>query len=224
MIEMKKIITIIKIFLLVWFTMPVLYAQDKPFYSEIEAFRKSDSIQMPDSNAILFTGSSSIRMWKDVQNDFPGKKIINRGFGGSSTPHVIQYANDIIFPYQPKQVVIYVGENDLTANPPPSPQEVANRVDSLFDLIHSKLPGVPIVYISIKPSIARQALMPQMVQTNKLIKEITDQKENIVFVDVYSRMLNKNGEPKDDIFIADNLHMNAKGYKIWKKALKHHLK
>lgn len=211
-------------FFLIWFIMPVLHAQDKPFYKEIEAFRKSDSIQMPDSNAILFTGSSSFRMWKDVQKAFPGKKIINRGFGGSSIPHVIDYANDIIFPYQPKQVVIYVGENDLTANPPPTPAEVANRVDSLFNLIHSKLPGIPIVYVSIKPSIARQSLMPQMVQTNKLIKEIIDQKKNIVFVDVYSGMLDKNGEPKKDIFLKDNLHMNAKGYKIWKKALKHHLK
>ena len=221
---MIKRFILIKIFILFWFIMPVLNAQDKPFYNEIEAFRKSDSIQMPESNAILFIGSSSFRMWHDVQKDFPKKTIINRGFGGSSTPHVIDYANDIIFPYQPKQVVIYVGENDLTANPPPSPKEVADRVDSLFNLIHSRLPGVPIVYVSIKPSIARQALMPQMEQTNKLIKEITKQKNNIVFVDVYSRMLDKNGEPKKDIFIDDKLHMNSKGYKIWKKALKRHLK
>src|SRR5690606_5852912 len=90
-----------------------LQAQEKPFDAEIQAFLKQDSMEFPPQNAILFVGSSSIRMWKDIQNDFPDKPIINRGFGGSVLQDVILYAPQIIFPYKPRQVVIYVGENDF---------------------------------------------------------------------------------------------------------------
>ena len=216
---MKRVFILLKIFSLLILTTQVIHAQDAPFYNEIIDFKKADSTQMPPSNAVLFTGSSSIRMWNNIHKDFPGKTIINRGFGGSSTPHVIQYADEIIFPYNPKQIVIYVGENDFTSTPPATPVEVADRIDSLIHLIRTKLPLVPIVYISIKPSISRISLMPQMKEANQLIKERLEQQKNIVFVDVFSKMLDENGKPMKDIFLADNLHMNAKGYAIWKKAL-----
>ena len=216
---MKRVFILLKIFSLLILTTQVIHAQDTPFYNEIIDFKKADSTQMPPSNAVLFTGSSSIRMWNNIHKDFPGKTIINRGFGGSSTPHVIQYADEIIFPYNPKQIVIYVGENDFTSTPPATPVEVADRIDSLIHLIRTKLPQVPSVYISIKPSISRISLMPQMKEANQLIKERLEQQKNIVFVDVFSKMLDENGKPMKDIFLADNLHMNAKGYAIWKKAL-----
>ena len=216
---MKRFFILLKIFSLLILTTQVIHAQDAPFYNEIIDFKKADSTQMPPSNAVLFTGSSSIRMWNNIHKDFPGKTIINRGFGGSSTPHVIQYADEIIFPYNPKQIVIYVGENDFTSTPPATPVEVADRIDSLILLIRTKLPQVPIVYISIKPSISRISLMPQMKEANQLIKKRLEQQKNIVFVDVFSKMLDENGKPMKDIFLADNLHMNAKGYAIWKKAL-----
>ena len=216
---MKRFFILLKIFSLLILTAHVVHAQDAPFYNEIIDFKKADSTQMPPSNAVLFTGSSSIRMWNNIHKDFPGKTIINRGFGGSSTPHVIQYADEIIFPYNPKQIVIYVGENDFTSTPPATPVEVADRIDSLIHLIRTKLPQVPIVYISIKPSISRISLMPQMKEANQLIKERLEKQKNIVFVDVFSKMLDENGKPMKDIFLADNLHMNAKGYAIWKKAL-----
>lgn len=216
---MKRVFLLVKLFSLLLLIAPITQAQDAPFYNEIKEFKQADSIQWPAPNAILFVGSSSIRMWKDIHKDFPGKTIINRGFGGSSTPHVIQYADDIIFPYNPKQIVIYVGENDIASTPAATPVEVASRIDTLISLIRSKLPEVPIVFISIKPSISRLALMPQMKEANKIIcKRLSDQ-ENIVFVDVFSKMLDEKGKPVKDIFLADNLHMNAKGYAIWKKAL-----
>ena len=216
---MKRVFILLKIFSLLILTTQVIHAQNAPFYNEIIDFKKADSTQMPPSNAVLFTGSSSIRMWNNIHKDFPGKTIINRGFGGSSTPHVIQYADEIIFPYNPKQIVIYVGENDFTSTPPATPVEVADRIDSLIHLIRTKLPLVPIVYISIKPSISRISLMPQMKEANQLIKERLGQQKNIVFVDVFSKMLDENGKPMKDLFLDDNLHMNAKGYAIWKKAL-----
>lgn len=220
---MKRVIILLKFLSLFLLLAPDSQAQDAPFYNEIVEFKKADSSQMPASNAVLFVGSSSIRMWKDLQNDFPGITVINRGFGGSSTPHVIHYADDIIFPYNPKQIVIYVGENDLASSPPATPDEVANRIDTLIHLIRNKLPLVPIVYISIKPSISRLSLMPDMKKANKLIKERLSHQKNIVFVDVFSKMLDENGKPMKDIFLADNLHMNAKGYAIWKKALEPYL-
>lgn len=216
---MQRVLILLKIFCLLFLFAPISRAQDVPFYNEIIEFKQADSIQWPAPNAILFIGSSSIRMWKDIHKDFPGKTIINRGFGGSSTPHVIQYADEIIFPYNPKQIVIYVGENDIASTPAVTPVEVANRIDSLVGLIRTKLPDVPIVFISIKPSISRLALMPQMKEANKIICKRLSNQKNIVFVDVFSKMLDENGKPMKDIFLADNLHMNAKGYAIWKKAL-----
>ena len=115
-------------------------AQHTPFWEDIQNFKKQDSIHFPPKNAILFVGSSSFTKWTDVQNYFPGYKIINRGFGGSSLPDVIRYADDIIFPYHPKQIVIYCGENDLAASDTATAQIVFNRFKELFALIRKKLP------------------------------------------------------------------------------------
>ncbi len=106
-------------------------------------------------------GSSSFRMWKNVQQDFPGYTIINRGFGGSSLPDVINYADEIIFPYEPKQIVIYCGENDLAASDTVTAQMVVDRFKALFFLIRDRMPDVPVVFVSIKPSPSREKLWPK---------------------------------------------------------------
>ena len=196
-----------------------LQAQAPPFYNEIQAFKKQDSLHFPPANAILFVGSSSFRMWKDVQQAFPGATIINRGFGGSQTLDVIRYADDIIFPYHPKQIVFYIGENDIAASADITTDIVVERIRALINLVRTKLPGVPIVYVSIKPSISRQALMPKMVAANEKIKKFIRSKKNAEFVNIYDDMLNSNGQPRADIFLEDNLHMNAKGYAIWQKEI-----
>ena len=110
----------------------------QPFKSEIEAFKKQDSIAMPASASILFVGSSSFNYWKDIKNYFPGYPIINRGFGGSSLPDVIYYAHETILKYQPKQIYIYCGENDLAANDTITPQIVLNRFKQLYEIIRTK--------------------------------------------------------------------------------------
>ena len=145
--------------------------QNVPFYNDVLAFKKQDSIQFPPRGAILFIGSSSFTMWKDVQNSFPGYTIINRGFGGSSLTDQIRFANDIVFPYQPKQIVIYCGENDLAGNDTVSGQTVFNRFKFLFEMIREKLPNMPIVFVSLKPSPSRAYLFPKMKTANSLIKD-----------------------------------------------------
>jgi lysophospholipase L1-like esterase len=193
--------------------------QHPPFYDEIQNFKHLDSADFPAKNAILFVGSSSIRKWQDIQSYFPGKTVINRGFGGSELTDAIRYADDIIIPYHPKQIVIYSGENDLAYSDSITPAIVLNRFARLFEIIRSAMPTVPIVYISIKPSPSRARLMPQMVKANNLIKQFLKTKKKTVFIDVYHKMLNKDGTPNKDIFSPDNLHMNAKGYQIWQRAI-----
>jgi len=194
-----------------------------PFWNDIQAFKKQDSVAPPPKSAILFVGSSSFNFWKDVQSYFPNNRIINRGFGGSTLKDVIRYADDIIYPYQPKQVVIYCGENDLAESDTVSAAMVLNRFKQLFGMIKNNLPNASVAYVSIKPSPSRQHLMPKMEQANKMIKNFLKKEKRTSFVDVYYPMLTKEGVPVEELFINDNLHMNAKGYAIWQKAIAPHL-
>ncbi len=211
-------------FLFVFLAYSNAYTQQQPpFYDEIEHFKKLDSAQFPPKNAILFVGSSSIRKWEDVQSYFPGETVINRGFGGSELTDAIRYANDIIIPYHPRQIIIYSGENDLAYSDSITPAIVLSRFKQLFNIIRSSMSAVPIIYISIKPSPSRQRLMPEMLVANTLIKQFLHSQKKTVFVDVYHKMLDENGNPMPDIFLDDNLHMNAKGYHIWQKAIEPYL-
>lgn len=198
-------------------------AHSQPFADEIAAFKKQDSVSFPPKHAILFVGSSSFRKWTDVQDYFRGYPIINRGFGGSTLPDVIRYEKDIIFPYLPKQIVIYCGENDVAASDTITGDMVFERFKKLFADIRAKFPAIPVIFISLKPSPSRWSMRDRMIAANKLIKDYAEQKKNILFVSVWNSMLDKNGEPVKDIFHGDNLHMNAKGYAIWKKLIEPHL-
>lgn len=191
----------------------------QPFISEIKAFQKADSASMPPSGAILFAGSSSFRLWKTVQEDFPGHTIINRGFGGSSLPDVIRYTEEILFPYKAKQVVIYCGENDFAVDPKLSSDSVVERFKTLFKAIRKKNVRTHIAYVSMKPSPSRWKMKDQMIAANEGIKSYLRSQRRTNYVDVWTPMLAENGEPIKDLFLKDSLHMNAKGYAIWKKAI-----
>jgi lysophospholipase L1-like esterase len=197
--------------------------QNPPFFNEIEAFKKEDIVNPPPKNAILFVGSSSFKGWTNVQSSFPGYTIINRGFGGSSLPDAIRYAPDIILPYQPKQVVIYCGENDFAADGVTA-EIVFDRFKTLFDIVRTGLPKAHVLFVSFKPSPSRLKFMPEMVKANGLIKDYLKGKRRTDFVDVYSKMLLADGTPMPDIFKSDRLHMTDAGYAIWQKALKPYLK
>ncbi|MFL5738632.1 MAG: GDSL-type esterase/lipase family protein [Flavisolibacter sp.] len=191
----------------------------QPFIDEIRTFRHQDSVHTPPKNANLFVGSSSLRMWTDIQDYFPGYKIINRGFGGSSLPDVIRYVPDIIYAYHPSQILIYCGENDLAASDTVTATTVAARFRELFKMIRTKWPSMPVVFISIKPSPSREKLMPKMVEANRLIRNFLRTQKNTRYVDVYTLMLTKDGKLRPELYREDKLHMNAMGYAIWKKAL-----
>ncbi len=216
-----KFIKLILLFLLCCNT---INAQPSPpYWEDIQAFKKQDADSMPPKNAILFVGSSSFTKWTDVQDYFPKHTIINRGFGGSTLVDVIRYANDIIIPYQPKQIIIYCGENDLAYSDTITSVEVFNRFKQLFGIIRSSFSKTPIAFISLKPSPSRKHLMLKMVETNLFIETFLKRQKHTEFIDVYHNMVDDTGEPLKDIFLEDNLHMNAKGYHIWQKSIQPHL-
>ena len=211
--------------LLLFLVNPVGFGQSEeyPFSAEIRQFRINDSINPPVQHAILFAGSSSFTLWKDVQDYFPGFTIINRGFGGSTLQDLIFYAEMVIFPYDPKQIVIYCGENDLASSDTVTSEMVLERFKTLFNLIRSRLPEVRITYVSMKPSPSRWHLSGKMINGNNSIREFLAKQQNTSFVNIWDDMLNENKQPDSTIFLEDMLHMNATGYRIWQPKIEQEL-
>lgn len=198
-------------------------AQKAPFADDIQAFKAADSASMPPKNAIVFVGSSSFRMWTTVQQDFRMHQVINRGFGGSSLPDVIRYADRIIFPYQPAQVVIYGGDNDLASSDTVTAQTVFDRFQQLFSMIRKELPEAAIAFVSIKPSPSRAHLLTKVIASNEMIKNFLGKQSKSAYIDVFSAMVDQQGNPNPDLFVDDQLHMNQKGYAIWVQVIGPHL-
>ncbi|WP_295771069.1 GDSL-type esterase/lipase family protein [uncultured Mucilaginibacter sp.] len=194
-------------------------AQTKPaFWDDIQAIKRYDRIYLPPQKPILFIGSSSVRYWSGLSKAYPSKTVLNRGFGGSRINDVLRYIDDIVFPYQPSQIVIYVGENDvpdqqLTAD------SILNRFKELYTAIRSKLPNVPMVYISMKPSPSRAKYVGKLIEANKQIEGYISTQADIKFLNVYSLMLDAKGNMQPQLYKEDKLHMTAAGYKIWEQAL-----
>jgi lysophospholipase L1-like esterase len=211
--------------LLLFLINPVGFGQSEeyPFTADIRQFRISDSINPPPLHAVLFAGSSSFTLWKDVQDYFPGFTIINRGFGGSTLQDLIRYAEVVIIPYSPKQIVIYCGENDLAYSDTVTAEMVTQRFITLFNLIRSSLPDVKITYVSMKPSPSRWHLSGKMISGNNSIREFLAKQQNTSFVNIWDDMLNENKQPDSTIFLEDMLHMNATGYRIWKQKIEQEL-
>ncbi len=220
---MKKGIILFGLLFLVASTSLLAQNHQLPFWEEIETFKKGDSLHFPAPAQILFIGSSSFRMWKNIHSAFPEHAIINRGFGGSSLPDVTTYANDLIFPYKPKQIVIYCGENDIAAADTVSGKMVYERFKTLFCLIRQRAPEVPVVYVSMKPSPSRWQMKNRMIEGNELIRNYLKKQKAVKFVTVWRPKLGKDGKPDESLFESDNLHMNEKGYAIWKKLIQPHL-
>lgn len=215
---MYKIIISLSLFL--FLGIDSIRAQNQPFYNEIAAFKEQDKKSPPAKHAILFTGSSSFRMWNNIQEDFPGYTILNRGFGGSTLQDVIYYVKDIIFLYQPKQLVIYCGENDLASSDTVTASMVIDRFRYLFTLVRKKYPKIPIVFVSIKPSPSRERLLSRVKEANAGIRKFLAKQPNTSFADVFHKMIGKDGQINTGLFLEDNLHMNKSGYAIWQSTIK----
>lgn len=191
----------------------------QPYADEMAAFKKEDSLRFPSPQQILFIGSSSFRLLRDTATLFPGYKILNRAFGGSTLEDVIYRRYETIFPYQPKQIVLYCGENDLTYSDTITVDVVVKRFKNLFQLIRAKYPAVPFVFVSIKPSPSRIHLINKVKEANQMIQSYLKSKPNTKFVNVFDAMLNADGAPDETLFKEDRLHLNPKGYAIWKQKL-----
>ena len=185
---------------------------------EIEVFVAQDRIQPPQQHGVLFIGSSSIRFWAPtLASDFPGVPVIDRGFGGSTIADSTYYADRIVTSYRPAVIVMYAGDNDIDEGL--STRQVAGDFRAFVARVRRELPEVAIVYLSIKPSLARWSLWPRMREANDLIRDWAASQRQVRFVDVASRMLDANGKPRTSLFRPDGLHMSPAGYAIWVKAL-----
>ncbi|GAB3781647.1 SGNH/GDSL hydrolase family protein [Dyella agri] len=186
--------------------------------ADIDAFVAHDRIDPPPPHGVLFIGSSSIRFWTPtLAGDFPGVPVIDRGFGGSAIADSTYYADRIAVPYHPALIVMYAGDNDIEEGL--SPQQVAGDFRAFVARVRRDLPGAPVAYISIKPSLARWSLWPRMREANQLIRQWAVTQRDVRFVDVASRMLDAQGKPQPQLFRADGLHMSPAGYAIWIAAL-----
>lgn len=184
---------------------------------DMQRFAAADAVAPPPKHAVLFIGSSSIRFWDTLATDFPGVPVVNRGFGGSEIRDSTWYAGRIVVPYAPRLIVFYAGENDLNSGR--SPQQVRNDFHAFVMRVRRDLPGVRIAYISNKPSPSRAHLLAAQREANSLIRQDIATMKGVQFIDVFTRMLDGNGQPREDLFIEDRLHMNRAGYELWRQVV-----
>ncbi|MGN6480380.1 SGNH/GDSL hydrolase family protein [Luteibacter sp.] len=180
---------------------------------DIQAFEAADKAAPPPQHAVLFIGSSSIRLWQGLESDFAGYKVINRGFGGSDLDDSTAFANRIVKPYHPAAIVVYAGDNDLQNGD--TPEQVRDDFTAFVAKVRSYDAEVPIAFISIKPSIARFNLLPNIDRANQLVRDQAMKEKGVAFLDVAPAMVDANGKPKAELFMEDGLHMNPKGYALW---------
>jgi lysophospholipase L1-like esterase len=182
---------------------------------EIAAFEAADRANPPGTAGVLFVGSSSIRLWPDVANDFPGQHAINRGFGGSTLTDVVYFTPRVVLPYRPRLIVLYAGDNDLAAGH--TPEQVASDYRAFATRVHRALPDTRIAFISIKPSPSRWSLADKMRQANAMVAADIARDPRATFVDVFTPMLGTNGRPRPELFVEDSLHMTSAGYALWRQ-------
>ncbi len=194
------------------------HAQNKPeFWNEIQDFKKQDSLNGIKKGGILFVGSSSLRMWKELENVFKPYNAINRGFGGSTLAQADFYIKDLVYPYQARQIVIYSGENDIASGA--SALETLNRFATFFTNIRNHQPDVPVIYVSIKQSPSRVKFSSTILHANTLIKEYLGHYKATKYVDVDTPMQGAKGALRPELFLPDMLHMKKEGYDIWVKQI-----
>ena len=217
---MKKMLSA---FLLLAFAL--FFSQEKKpmFWQDIENFKKQDQQTPPPKDAILLIGSSSFTKWTDVAEYFPNKTIINRGFGGSRLTDLNFYAHDLL-DYQPKQIIIYCGENDFADDAKLKADVVVERFKTFYQKIRAKFPKIEVDYISIKYSPSRENLWPQMKEANKKIAAFMKKQPNAEFIDITKVMQDANGNVRKDLFVEDMLHMTPEGYKLWTSVMNPYMK
>ncbi len=189
--------------------------------TDMQRFEAADAQSPPPRGGVLFIGSSSIRFWDTLAQDFPGVPVINRGFGGSELRDSTWYADRIIVPYAPRQILIYAGDNDLNAGR--TPQQLRADFIAFVERVRRDLPKAKIAYISNKPSPSRAQLLPVQRAANTLIAAEA-KRLGVDYIDIFTPMLDASGQPDESLFVEDRLHMNRAGYVIWQRAIAPYLK
>ena len=188
---------------------------------EVRGIEKRLAKAPPAPGGVLFVGSSSIRLWTTLAKDFPDHRVINRGFGGSQIADSTRYADRIVLPYKPRTIVLYAGDNDIAAGR--SPQEVRADFEAFVEKVRSGLPETRILFIAIKPSVARWKLVDKVREANRLVREFAEADEKLGFIDIFTPMLGADGKPREDLLVDDGLHLNEKGYALWREVVARHL-
>jgi lysophospholipase L1-like esterase len=191
------------------------------FEAEIAAFESWDKKNAVPRDAVLFVGSSTIRLWPTAES-FPHLPVVNRGFGGSHISDVNHFAQRIVLKYEPRVIVFYAGDNDIADGK--SPQRVAGDFQAFVRRVQQRLPDTQIIYLSIKPSLARWKLWPTMQQANARVKKLCRGDHRLRYVDTAAAMLGPDARPRADLLLDDGLHLNAAGYREWTALLSPRLK
>jgi lysophospholipase L1-like esterase len=179
---------------------------------EIAAYEQRDRTNPPPRGGLLFIGSSTIRLWKTLAQDFPEHRVINRGFGGSQIVDATHFAERVIFPYAPRMIFLRAGGNDLWAGK--SPEQVFADFQEFVKKVHAKLPETDIVFISLSPSIARWKQAEHEKTLNGMVADYLGGKAHLKYLETYPMVLGADGQPRPELFVADQLHFNAEGYKL----------
>jgi lysophospholipase L1-like esterase len=184
---------------------------------EIQTFEEADRQHPPKPGSILFIGSSSIRLWRSLAQDFPSVQVINRGFGGSEIADSTAFAARIIVPYRPSMIVLYAGDNDLANGR--IPKQVLDDFEAFVARVRKDLPKVRIAFISIKPSLARAHLTEKMREANAGIRAYAARQEGVTYIDVFTPMMSQDGKVRGELFVEDGLHLNRAGYELWRSVV-----
>jgi lysophospholipase L1-like esterase len=186
--------------------------------ASMDAFASADKAQAPAEDGVLFVGSSTIRFWTQLPQDFRDVPVvINRGFGGSTMADCQYFVKQLVLQYRPRQVFVYAGDNDLAEGR--SPQQVLESFEGFVAAVRAELPETRIAYISIKPSPLRAELMPKAREANALLADYVRSLPNSDYIDIFTPMLDPQGAPRAELFGPDRLHMSDAGYRLWRSVI-----
>lgn len=188
------------------------------FEGEVTAYEAADRRQAPPARPIVFTGSSSVRMWGDLAESFPGRPVLNRGFGGSTMEDLLHFKERLVQRYRPRVVAVYEGDNDLAQGQ--KPDYVLGRYREFLDWIQRELPGTPVLLMAVKPSPSRQKLFDAQRDLNAGLLRLATERQGVYFVDTFYPLLNADGLPDPRWFLKDQLHLNSDGYRVWAPLLR----
>lgn len=197
---------------------PVRQAAETKWATELAAFAAADAASPPQPGGMLFVGSSSFRLWTNLASALPERRVINRGFGGSQMHELLALTDRLVWPYAAKEIFVYEGDNDLAHHK--EPKEILSEFRTFARQVHRRQPQSTIYFVAIKPSPKRVQLLAKVAEANRLIAEHCGTRPWLRFIDVATPMLDANGQPRKELFVADDLHLNGTGYALWQKLLR----